>query len=204
MFKQRGESYLQSGIYVLAFADGLKVIEMAPNVPDSYLISMEALEYLGDIKLAREQAFKVLSFDRNNRKANEFIATYPLQFVFIGESPVTIYIREGNYTLKNQASEILSRYKKGEKLDVYLKNKLNECTAISEKIKEYQALQEEIWDKYFEEVRSLNIRSRKIHDDLRDKYMKQSEAIERDLHIKEIESEKCTEELVEAYRIRDN
>lgn len=203
LFKKRGESYLRSEIYVLAFADGLKIIDMAHNEPDSYMISMEALEYLGDIKLAREQAFKVLSFDRGNRKANEFISKYPLQFVFIGESPVTIYIREGNYVLKNQASEIISRYKKGEKLDQYLRNKLNECTSISEKIKEYQALLEEIWDKYFEEVRSLKIRSRKIHDDLRNKYLDQSDAIEHDLHLKEGESEKCTEELVEAYRIRD-
>jgi tetratricopeptide (TPR) repeat protein len=203
LFKLRGESYLRSEIYVLAFADGLKIIDMAPNEPDSYMISIEALEYLGDIKLAREQAFKVLSFDRSNRKANDFISKYPLQFVFIGESPVTIYIREGNYVLKNQASEIISRYKKGEKLDQYLKNKLNECTSISEKIKESQALLEEIWDKYFEEVRSLKIRSRKIHDELRNKYLEQSDAIEHDLHLKEVESEKCTEELVEAYRIRD-
>ena len=203
LFKRRGESYLRSEIYVLAFADGLKIIDMAPHEVDSYMISMEALENLGDIKLAREQAFKVLSFDRGNKRANEFISKYPLQFVFIGESPVTIYIREGNYVLKNQASEIISRYKKGEKLDTYLKNKLNECTAIGEKIKEYQELLEVIWDNYFEEVKSLQIRSKEIHDNLRNKYLEQSKAVELDLHNKEIESEKCTEELVEAYRIRD-
>jgi len=203
LFKQRGESFLRSEIYVLAFADGLKIIEMAPNDSNSYMISIEALEYLGDIKLAREQAFKVLSFDRNNRRANEFIAKYPLQFIFIGESPVTIYVREGNYVLKNQAREILSRYKKGEKLDIYLKNKLNECTSIGEKIKEYEALLEEIWDAYFEEVLSLKVRSKQIHDDLRNNYLGQSEAVEHDLRFKELESEKCTEELVETYRLRD-
>jgi tetratricopeptide (TPR) repeat protein len=199
LYKLRGESYLKSGIDVLAFADGLNIIAMAPDDAESYYVSMEALENLGDVKLAREQAFKVLSFDRGNKKANEIITRYPLKFVFIGDDPVTIYIREGDYKMKNKTNEILLRSKRGEKLEEYLKNKLNECTRFGGQIKEYQGRLEDIWDTYFAEVRSLKVRSRKIHDDLKNKYREQGETVEREIDRWESKSERCTEELVAAF-----
>ena len=198
LYKLRGESYLKLGIDVLAFADGLNIIAMAPDDAESYYVSMAALENLGDVKLAREQAFKVLSIDRGNKKANRIIARYPLKFVFIGEDPVTISIREGDYQIKSKANDILMRSKRGEKLEEYLKNKLNECTHIGVQIKEYQERLEEIWDNYFEEVRLLKVRSRRIHDDLRNKYLEQGETVARAIGSWENKSEKCTEELVAA------
>lgn len=199
LYKQRGESYLKSANYVLALADGLNIIDMAPHKAESYYVSIEALENLGDIKLARELAFKVTSFDRGNKKANEIITKYPLKFVFIGESPFTIYISQEDNVTKDTANEIFLKYKKGEKIDENLKNKLEECGIISEKISQYQVRLKETWDNYFEEVRSLKARSRKIHDTLRNKYLEQSGTIEHEIDIWENESEKCTEELVKTY-----
>ena len=199
LYKQRGESYLKSANYVLALADGLNIIDMAPHKAESYYVSIEALENLGDIKLARELAFKVTSFDRGNKKANEIITKYPLKFVFIGESPFTIYISQEDNVTKDMANEIFLKYKKGEKIDESLKNKLEECGIIGEKISQYQVRLKETWDNYFEEVRSLKARSRKIHDTLRNKYLEQSGTIEHEIDIWENESEKCTEELVKTY-----
>ena len=197
--KQRGESYLKSANYVLALADGLNIIDMVPHKAESYYISIEALENLGDIKLARELAFKVTSIDRGNKKANEIITKYPLRFVFIGESPFTIYISQEDNVAKDKANEIFLSYKRGKKIDKNLKNKLVECSITSEKISQYQERLKETWDNYFEEVKSLKVRSKKIHDTLRNKYLEQSGAIEHEIDIWENESEKCTEELVEVY-----
>ena len=199
LYKQRGESYLKSANYVLALADGLNIIDMAPHKAESYYISIEALENLGDIKLARELAFKVTSFDRGNKKANEIITIYPLKFVFIGESPFTIYISKEDNVTKDTANEIFLSYKRGEKIDENLKNKLEECGIIGEKISQYQVRLKETWDNYFEEARSLKVRSRKTHDTLRNKYLEQSGTIEHEIDIWGNESEKCTEELVKTY-----
>jgi len=199
LYKQRGESYLKSANYVLALADGLNIIDMAPHKAESYYISIEALENLGDIKLARELAFKVTSFDRGNKKANEIITKYPLKFVFIGESPFTIYISKEDNVTKDTANEIFLSYKRGEKIDENLKNKLEECGIIGEKISQYQVRLKETWDNYFEEARSLKVRSRKTHDTLRNKYLEQSGTIEHEIDIWGNESEKCTEELVKTY-----
>jgi tetratricopeptide (TPR) repeat protein len=199
LYKQRNESYLKSANYVLALADGLNIINTAPYRAESYYGSIEALENLGDIKLARELAFKVTSFDRGNKKANEILTKYPLKFVFIGESPVVIYISQENNVTKNTANEILLKYKKGEKIDDNLKNKLKKCITVGEKIDQYQDRLKETSDNYFEEVSSLKVRSKKIHDILRNKYLEQSEAIGHEINIWENESEKCIEELVKLY-----
>jgi len=199
LYKLRGAAYLKLTDYVLALADGLNIINLAPYEAASYSISMEALENLEDISMMRELAFKVLSFNRNNKRANEIIVKYPLEFVFIGENPITIYVRERNDDIKSQANEILLMYKKGLKLDDYLKNKLNECIGIGEQIRLYQALLKGLWENYFEEIRSLQVRSRQIHDDLRNKYLDQTAAVERAIEIGEKKSEKCTEELFNAF-----
>lgn len=199
LYKQRHESYLKSADYVLALADGLNIINIAPYRAESYYGSIEALENLGDIKLARELAFKVTSFDRGNKKANGILTKYPLKFVFIGKSPVTIYISQEDNVTKDTANEIFLKYKKGEKIDENLKNKLNECITVGEKIGQYQGRLKEIGDIYFEKVNSLKVRSRKIHDILRNKYLEQSEAIGHEINIWENESEKCIEELVKLY-----
>ena len=199
LYKLRGNSYLKSANYVMALADGFNFIEKAPYNSESYYISMEALENLGDIELAREQAFKVISFDRGNKKANEIITKYPLKFVFIGEGQVIIYLSKENNVIYDKANEILLKYKKGENIEEKLKRKLGECVKIGEEIREYQAQLKETWDNYFEEIRALKVRSKKIHNDLRNKYQKQSGAIEHEIEIWEDKSEKCTEELVQAY-----
>jgi tetratricopeptide (TPR) repeat protein len=199
LYKLRGEAYLKSANYVLALADGLNIIDMAPHDSESYYVSMEALENLGDIKLAREQAFKIISFDRVNKRANEIITKYPSKFVFIGESPVTIYISLENNITKDKANGIFLRYKRGEKIDENLKSKLDECSAIGDQIRDYQVRLKGIWDNYFDEIRSLKVRSRSIHDALRSKYLKQSEAIEHEINIWEDKSKECAEELVQAF-----
>ena len=199
LYKQRNESYLKSANYVLALADGLNIIDMAPRKAESYYFSIEALENLGDIKLARELAFKITSFDRGNKKANEIITKYPLKFVFIGESPFFLYISQEDNLTKDTANEIFLKYKRGEMLEENLKNKLLECSIISQKMNQYQERLKETWDNYFEEIRSLKIRSRKIHDTLRNRYLEKSEAIEHELDTWKNENEKCTEELVKAY-----
>lgn len=199
LYKLRGDAYLKSENYVLALADGLNIIDMVPRDAESYYISMDALESLGDIKLARQQAFKVISFDRGNRKANEIITKYPLKFVFIGESPVTLYISQEDGTTMDKANEIFLRYKKGENIDKNLKRKLDECSAIGVEIKEFQARLNETWDNYFEEIKALKIRSRKIHDELRTKYQQLGKEIERDIDIWEDKSNICAEELVQAF-----
>ena len=96
LYKLLSKSYLKSENYVLALAGGLNIIDMAPYKAESYYVSIEALENLGDIKLARELAFKITSFDRGNKKANEIITKYPLKFIFIGESPFFLYISQEN------------------------------------------------------------------------------------------------------------
>ena len=199
LYKQRGESYLKSANYVLALADGLNIIDMAPRKAESYYVGIEALENLGDIKLARELAFKVTSFDRGNKKANGIITKYPLKFVFIGESPVTIYISQEDNVTKDKANEIFLMYKRGEKIDENLKNKLDECSNIGKQIIGYLARLKETWDNYFEEVRSLKVRSTKVHNALRTKFQKQSKAIEHKIDIWEGKSKKCTEELVQTF-----
>lgn len=199
LYKLRGVSYLKSRNYVLALADGLNIINLAPYEATSYSISMEALENLEDISMMRELAFKVLSFDRNNKRANEIIVKYPLEFVFIGENPVTIYVKGKNEAIKSQVNEILLMYKKGLKLDDYLKSKLTQCIGIGEQIRLYQALLKGIWENYFEEIRLLQVRSRKIHDDLRNKYLDQCATVESAIEIWEKKSEKCTEGLFNAF-----
>ena len=199
LYKLRGESYLKSANHVLALADGLMIMDMAPKDFRSYYISIEALENLGDIGLARELAFKVSSLDRGNKKANEIITKYPLQFLFISEPPYVLYISRDNYVVNDKANEIFLRYKRGEELDENIKEKLEECTRIGVQIKEYQGRLKVVWDNYFDEVRILKVRSRKIHDDLRTKYQKQSEAIEHETDIWEKKSEKCAEELVQIF-----
>ncbi len=196
LYKLRGESYLKSVNYVVALADGFNIIEMAPYDSESYYISMEALENLGDIEFARELAFKVISFDRGNKKAYEIITKYPLKFVFIGE---ILYISQESNVINDKANEIFLKYIKGENIDEYLKRKLGECVKIGEAIKEYQAQLKEIWENYFEEVLALKVRSIKIHNALRSKYQKQSEAIEHESDIWVDKSKKCTEELVQVY-----
>jgi hypothetical protein len=180
-------------------ADGFNLIEKAPYNSESYYISIEALENLGDIELAREQAFKVLSFDRGNKKANGIITKYPLKFVFIGEGQVVIYLRKEDNVIYDKANEILLKYKKGENIDENLKRKLVECIKIGEEIKEFQAQLEGTWDNYFEEAMALKIRSIKIHNALRSKYKKQTKPIEHEIENLEDKSEKCTKELVQAY-----
>jgi len=199
ILKKRGESYLKSANYVLALADGLNIIDLDPQKAESYYISIEALENMSDIKLARKLAFDITSFDRNNKKANEIITKYPLKFVFIGESPYTIYISQEDNTTKDKANEIFLKYKSGEKIDENLKYKLDECSIIGEKISQYQDRLRETWNLYFEEVRSLKVRSKKIHDNLRNQYLGKSEAIEHKIDLWENKSKKCTEELVEVY-----
>jgi tetratricopeptide (TPR) repeat protein len=199
LYKKRLESYMKSINYVLALADGLIIIDMAPHKAESYYGTIEALENLGDIKLARELAFKVTSFDRGNKRANEIITKYPLKFIFIGKSPFILYISREDKVARDRANEIFLKYIKSEKRDENLKNKLQECVIIGEKISQYQERLNIIFDNYFEEVRSLTVRSRKIHDTLRNKYLEQSGAIEHEIDIWENESEKCTEELIKTY-----
>jgi len=199
LYKERGESYLKSANYVLALADGLNIIDMAPHKAESYYVSIAALENLGDIKLARELAFKVTSFDRGNKRANEIITKYPLKFVFIGESPFTIYISQEDNETRDKANEIFLRYKRGEKIDENLKNKLEECGIIGELISQYQARLKETWDNYFEEVRLLKERTIRVHHDLRAKYLERSEDLERDIEMWEEKSKKCTDELVQTF-----
>ena len=199
LYKERGESYLKSANYVLALADGLNIIDMAPHKAESYYVSIAALENLGDIKLARELAFKVTSFDRGNKRANEIITKYPLKFVFIGESPFTIYISQEDNETRDKANEIFLRYKRGEKIDENLKNKLEECGSIGEKISQYQERLKETWDNYFEEVRLLKERTIRVHHDLRAKYLERSEDLERDIEMWEEKSKKCTDELVQTF-----
>lgn len=196
LYKLRGESYLKSANYVVALADGFNIIEMAPYVSESYYISMEALENLGDIELARQLAFKVLSFDRGNKKANQWVVKYPLKFVFIDE---ILYIIHENNAINDKANEIFLKYKRGEKIAEKLKRKLGECIEIGEKIKEFQAQLKGTWDNYFEEARALKIRSIKIHHALRSKYQKQTKPIEHEIEIWEEKSKKCTEELVQTF-----
>jgi tetratricopeptide (TPR) repeat protein len=199
LLKKRGESYLKSENYVLALADGLNIIDMAPRKAESYYISMEALENLGDVKLARKMAFEVTSIDKYNKKANEIITKYPMKFLFIGEGPFAIYVSQEDVDTKDKANEIFLKYKNAEKLDEFLKSKLDECTIIGEKITLQQQQLKEIWDNYLEEVRSLKVRSRKIHDSLRKTYLEKSGAIESQIDIWENKSKKCTEEMVKAY-----
>ena len=200
LYKMRGVSYLKSNNYVLALADGLKIINLAPKEAASYNVSMKALENLEDISMLRELAFKVLSFDRNNKRANEIIAKYPLKFVFIGEDPVTIYVRADNDAINRQANEILLMYKKGVKLDAYLISKIDECRKIGEQIKSYETLLQGIWGNYFADIQSLQMPSKKKHDELRNKYLGQCAAVDRAIEIEEEKSGKCTEELVNVFR----
>lgn len=200
LYEMRGGSYLKSGSNVLALADGLNMINMASHNAESYYVSMEALENLGDIKLARELAFKVISLDRTNKKANELITKYPLKFVFIGEDLITIYVSSKDDATRDKANEILLKYKKGEKLDENLKNYLSECNNISKKIKRYQERIKEMWEAYFEEIILLKVRSRKVLEELRNKYLEKVETIEHEMAAWEKESEKCTEGLIRAYQ----
>jgi len=196
LYKLRGGSYLKTANYVMALADGFNVIEMTPYDSESYYISMEALENLGDIELARELAFRVISFDRGNKKAYKIITKYPLKFVFIDE---ILYISHENNAINDKVDEIFLMYKKGEKIVGKLKRKLGECIEIGEEIKEFQAQLKGTWDNYFDKARALKIRSLKIHNDLRSKYQKQTKPIEHEIEIWEEKSKKCTEELVQTY-----
>jgi tetratricopeptide (TPR) repeat protein len=199
LYKLRGVSYLGSENHVLALADGFNIIEMAPYDSESYYISMDALENLGDIKLARQLAFKVISFDRGNKKANQMVVKYPLKFIFIGDSPFIRYTTQESTIHGEQANEVFLKYKRGENIDENLKKKLVECVEIGDELKAYQTQLKATWNKYFDEVRALKIRSRKIHDDLRNKYQELSGAIEHEILVWEDKSNDCTEELVQLY-----
>lgn len=203
LYELRSQSYLESGNYLLALADGLNTIDTDPYEPESYYVSMEALEKLGDIQLARELAFKVISLDRTNYKANEFIIKYPLKFLFIGDDFITIYVSHADDSTQDKANEILLKYKRGEKLDEEIKNQLNKCSRINEKLKAHQERLKNIWDGYFLEITVLEVRSRKILEDLRYRYLGKAESIEHEMVVWEKESEKCTEELIQVYRFSE-
>jgi tetratricopeptide (TPR) repeat protein len=65
-YKLRGLTYLVLGKLDMAIIDGTKIINKAPNTSESYNIRMEAYAQIGQPKLAREDARRALSLNRNN------------------------------------------------------------------------------------------------------------------------------------------
>jgi Tfp pilus assembly protein PilF len=76
-YKLRGVTYLVLGKLDMAIVDGTEIIKKAPNTSESYNIRMEAYAQIGEPKLAREDARRALSLDRNNRVASELLVRYP-------------------------------------------------------------------------------------------------------------------------------
>ena len=83
-YKLRGLTYLVLGKLDMAILDGTEIINKAPNTSESYNIRMEAYAQIGDPKLAREDARRALSLNRNNKVASELLVRYPEKIVFTG------------------------------------------------------------------------------------------------------------------------
>ena len=76
-YKMRGITNLVMGNLDMAIADGTQIINLAPNSSDSYNIRMEAYAQIGEQQLAREDARRALSLDRQNPVASELLVKYP-------------------------------------------------------------------------------------------------------------------------------
>ncbi len=76
-YKLRGLTYLVLGKLDMAIVDGTEIINKAPNTSESYNIRMEAYAQIGEPKLAREDARRALSLNRNNKVASELLVRYP-------------------------------------------------------------------------------------------------------------------------------
>lgn len=76
-YKLRGVTYLVLGKLDMAIVDGTQIVKMAPNTSESYNIRMEAYAQIGKPKLAREDARRALTLNRNNRVASELLVRYP-------------------------------------------------------------------------------------------------------------------------------
>ena len=76
-YKLRGLTYLVLGKLDMAIVDGTEIINKAPNTSESYNIRMEAYAQIGEPKLAREDARRALSLNRNNKVASDLLVRYP-------------------------------------------------------------------------------------------------------------------------------
>ena len=76
-YKLRGLTYLVLGNLDMAIVDGTEIINKAPNTSESYNIRMEAYAQIGQPKLAREDARRALSLNRNNKVASDLLVRYP-------------------------------------------------------------------------------------------------------------------------------
>ncbi len=85
-YKLRGLTYLVVGNLDMAIVDGTEIINMAPNVSESYNIRMEAYGQIGEPKLAREDARRALSLDRRNRVASDLLVKYPEKIEITNEA----------------------------------------------------------------------------------------------------------------------
>jgi len=68
----------------MAIMDGTEIINLAPNVSDSYNNRMEAYGQIGEEKLAREDARRALSLNRRNRVASDILNKYPEKIELTG------------------------------------------------------------------------------------------------------------------------
>jgi tetratricopeptide (TPR) repeat protein len=85
-YKLRGVTYLVLGKLDMAIVDGTEIIKKAPNTSESYNIRMEAYAQIGEPQLAREDARRALSLDRNNRVASELLVRYPEKIEMTGSA----------------------------------------------------------------------------------------------------------------------
>ncbi len=83
-YKLRGLTYLVLGNLDMAILDGTKIINKAPNTSESYNIRMEAYAQIGQPKLAREDARRALSLNRNNKVASELLVRNPEKIELTG------------------------------------------------------------------------------------------------------------------------
>ncbi len=83
-YKLRGVTDLVLGNLDQAVADGTQIITMKPNTSESYNIRMEAYAQMGELELARKDARKAQSLDRNNKVAAELLVRYPEKIEFAG------------------------------------------------------------------------------------------------------------------------
>jgi tetratricopeptide (TPR) repeat protein len=83
-YKLRGLTYLVLGKLDMAIVDGTEIINKAPNTSESYNIRMEAYAQIGEPKLAREDARRALSLNRNNKVASELLVRYPEKIELTG------------------------------------------------------------------------------------------------------------------------
>jgi tetratricopeptide (TPR) repeat protein len=83
-YKLRGLTYLVLGKLDMAIIDGTKIINKAPNTSESYNIRMEAYAQIGQPKLAREDARRALTLNRNNKVASELLVRYPEKIELTG------------------------------------------------------------------------------------------------------------------------